>query len=109
MKEMSLPDPVSLKEALRKAIESGELVERLQELKARTEMSRSRLQELESTVDSLRQLLDLAQQDLAHTGEETRTDSTWNLLTEMVKTPTFQQLALEILANLLKEPPQQRP
>lgn len=99
----------SLKELLRKALESGELAQRLLELKSRTEMGRSRLQEMETTLDSLRQVLDTAKEDLSASPEQAHTAQTWELLGELAKQPAFQQLAQEILAGLLRDQPSQPP
>ncbi|MDI6893617.1 MAG: hypothetical protein QME70_03205 [Bacillota bacterium] len=101
MSEPRIPDPASLKEALRQAIESGQLGQQLEQLKAHTQMGRARLEEVESSLGSLRDLLDTVRQDL--TGESALQGSTADLLAEVMRQPAFTQLAVEVLARVLAE------
>ncbi|MDI6824159.1 MAG: hypothetical protein QME93_05005 [Bacillota bacterium] len=94
-------DAASLKEALRQAIESGQLAQQLEQLKAAAQLGRTRLEGVESSLNSLRDLLDTVRQDL--TGESTVQSSTMDLLAELLRQPAFAQLAVEVLARLLAE------
>jgi len=102
MSEPRIPDAASLKEVLRQAIESGQLAQQLEQLKAGTRMGRARLEDVESSLESLRNLLDAVRQDL--TGESSvQETSTMELLGEVMRQPAFTQLAAEVLAKFLSE------
>lgn len=101
MSEPKLPDVATLKQVLREAIESGKLAQQLEQLKTSTQMGRERLQEVEASLGSLRNLLDTVRQDLS--GQSTVELSTADLLAEVLRQPAFAQLAAELLARLLAE------
>lgn len=92
-------DAASLKEALRQAIESGQLESYLEQLKAAAQAGRGRLEGLESSLNSLRDLLDTVRQDL--TGESKIQASTADLLAGLLRDPAFARLAVEVLGRLL--------
>jgi len=101
MSEPRIPDPATLKQVLRHAIESGQLSQQLEQLKAQTQMGRARLEEVQASLESLRNLLDTVRQDL--TGESTIQSSAADLLAELMRQPAFSQLAVEVLTRLLAE------
>lgn len=107
MSEPRIPDPATLKQALRQAIESGQLSQQLDQLKAQTQMGRARLEEVQASLESLRNLLDTVRQDL--TGESAIQSSAADLLAEVVRQPAFSQLAVEVLTRLLAEKKEGQP
>lgn len=102
MSEEKIPDPATLREALRQGIESGQIAQLLEQVKARAELGRSRLEDMESSLDYVRNLLETVRKDL--TGESTLQGSpTAELLAEVMRQPAFSQLAVELLTKLLRD------
>ncbi|HHY94558.1 MAG TPA: hypothetical protein GX513_06055 [Firmicutes bacterium] len=106
MSEPRTPEGASFKETLREAIQSGQLTEMLGQVKAQTELGRNRLKEVEGTLESLRQLLDAARQNLSQETNPTVSEDAVNLISELARSPAFQQLAAEVVSSLLQRPPE---